>query len=340
MQTATGVALRSVAAEIAKMIEIEAAAGKMLYRTPAEIETMLRKEQGYYHLGDNGDPISFCGWYEYDGFIEVGSTITHPQHRGLGLATACLYRVLAAIQDSSKQIVAFCNDASTRLFLGVGFSEQQKFETPAEAKDFCSGCVEFSAFPNCHCNYLAFGHKVTRTSKGIWQTLIQDPVGATLLSVAELYCQVWAEPPWYEYDWDIAEVERELAEASADPGTIFIASQSPGKINGFSLGFPLDGNALAEKAGGDQLGHLCQGADQIFYIADLGVAFSARGYGTGDLLTRHLLGQAEKSGFKRFVLRTDIAAHPARALYAKLGFVDTSIADSNHPSRTYWVRNI
>lgn len=186
---------------------------------------------------------------------------------------------------------------------------------------------------------LRLAQPMQKCHKGIWHTIIHDPEGDTLAKCARLYCQVWAEPPWDEYEWDLEAVELELGEASADPDTIFVISLVRGEVNGFTIGYPLSEAALAVKAGGDQLRALHQGYDQLFYVAELGVGRENRGHGTGKLLSTILLAQAEALGFTRFILRTNIEAHPARALYGQLGFTDTGIQDANHPTRTYWVRD-
>lgn len=330
-----------VARNVAELIWAESDKGKMLYRNACQIYSMLLDKACVYLTDNLGSPLSFCGWYLYqDGSIEVGSTITDPAHRGRGLATECLYRVLSTIQDSERRIMAFCNDDSTSLFRRVGFAELPKVEMPDEAKSSCASCKEFASFPDCHCRYLVFPYAVAKSRKDVWHTLIENPSGALLSECADTYCGVWAEPPWEEYDWDKAEVERELRDASLDPTTLFFASMLKGKVNGFTLGYPLDSDGLRMKCGGNQLDGLSRGYPQLFYVAELGVAADSRNLGTGSLLSGTLLEKAEKRGFTRFILRTDLMADPARGLYAKLGFVDTGIADSNHPSRTYWVRDI
>ncbi|MFA7244298.1 MAG: GNAT family N-acetyltransferase [Patescibacteria group bacterium] len=318
------------------MIRPESASGKMLYRDQDEILSMLESGHSTFIRDGAGMPVSFCGFYEFDQYIEVGSTITNPEFRGRGLATECLYRVLDAIQCSGKEIVAFCNDGSAGLFAKAGFSERPKAEMPDEALAFCADCAESQTFPGCHCRYMVFGHRVVQ-GRGVWHTIIEDPAGGQLKKVAELYCQVWAEPPWDEYDWDLAEVETELSEASSDPATAFFVSMVRGEVNGFTIGYPMDKTALAAKAGGEQLGHLCEDRRQVFYVAELGVAKESRCHGTGIMLSELLSARARSLGYSRLILRTHIKAAPARALYARLGFVDTGIPDANYPDRTYWV---
>ena len=324
---------------ISGLIEPESQAGKMLYRNPCQIYTMLREGRGHYFEDGLGYPTSFCGWYEYDGFVEVGSTVTHPDHRGRGQATECLYRVLQSVQERGQEVVAFCNELSAPLFAKVGFETRHKVEMPAQALDFCQSCAEFANFPNCHCRYMSFPHNVEKGRGGIWHTLIENPTGRHVAECAEVYCGVWAEPPWDEYEWNLAEVESELAAASSDPATIFFASRVAGKLNGFTLGYPLNIDGLRQKCGGNQLAPLMDGGYGLaFYVAELGVSRESRHIGTGSILSHRLLEAAEQRGFFRFILRTDVEADAARALYTKLGFRNTGIADTNFPSRTYWLR--
>lgn len=332
--------LSRIARIISSLIKPEASAGKMLYRNPRQIRSMLASGQGIYSTDQCGDPVSFCGYYVYDGFVEIGSTITHPDFRGRGLATDCLYSVLQMVSSLNQQIVAFCNAESAKLFGGAGFEEQPKGEMPAEAMEFCHSCAEFSDFPGCHCRYMTFTHQVARIGKGLWQTIIHDPAGDTLAKCAELYCQVWTEPPWDENDWNLAEVMASLGQLSRDASAIFIMSLARGNPTGFTIGYPLSASGLAAKGGTQRLAGLCRGCGEVFYIADLGVSSTNRGLGLGQMLSEKLLAEAEDRGYTRFVLRTDVNALPARILYTKLGFSDTGIADANYPSRTYWIRNV
>ena len=53
----------------------------------------------------------------------------------------------------------------------------------------------------------------------------------------------------------------------------------------------------------------------------------------------NLIEQAKLEGVNAFILRTDVAAIPARKLYLSLGFVEqTEWHDCNHPNRTYWMK--
>ena len=75
----------------------------------------------------------------------------------------------------------------------------------------------------------------------------------------------------------------------------------------------------------------------MFYVAELGVASAHRGRKIGDHLTRRLIDSAKEKGIKAVLLRTNVKAERARALYAYIGFVDLCIEDEVHKDRTYWL---
>jgi len=323
-----------------ELIKREAERGSML---PADYASLAQSEvdgEVLVEAGEDGTWRSIAVIYPGDKCVEIGAVITDPECRGRGYATRVVTQAILRAEESFPDlpIIAMTNEASTGLFQKLGFREHDKGTVFPELQEPCRRlCPEWDNWPNCHCHYLVQKHLLAMSSKGVLHMIVQDPEDK-LEEIARLYCQVWAEPPWDEYEWDFLEVVRELRKASADPATIFLAGRVAGEIVGFTIGYPMNREELAEKCGSDQLDYLFRDREQLFYVAELGVEKGSRRDGTGSLLSGQLLSKAEVRGFKRFVLRTDVEADPAKALYAKLGFVDTGIVDGEHSARTYWVR--
>lgn len=93
-----------------------------------------------------------------------------------------------------------------------------------------------------------------------------------------------------------------LAQAHARPRGIILLAEREGDIVGCGMTRPLDATSVE--------------------IKRLYVAQAARGHGIAAQLMQALMDQARADGYRRALLDTSKNLHPARALYAKLGFAE------------------
>lgn len=156
-----------------------------------------------------------------------------------------------------------------------------------------------------------------------------------LRKAAEVYCQVWQEAPWFEMEWDLEEVIRDIcAMVDRDEGVLILAVEGD-QIAGMTSGWVLQRDKLVEMTeNGIWVDSL---VGKIFYVAEVLTNPSRRNRGLATELSRQLIENAVEFGCSTITLRTDVEAFPARRVYEKLGFVESSIVDKNHPRRTYWV---
>jgi ribosomal protein S18 acetylase RimI-like enzyme len=162
----------------------------------------------------------------------------------------------------------------------------------------------------------------------------------TTRQFALLYCQIWKEPPWNEDFWTPEDVLQTLSKKMQLPEAECFLAQNQGLIIGFTRGYSVNRQELAEIAGGEQLNFIMESTPRIFYIDELGVAPNGRCHGIGRALTMKLIKHAKTRGLNLVVLRTERLALPARAVYRHLGFTELDVKDSRHESRTYWLLNL
>ena len=89
----------------------------------------------------------------------------------------------------------------------------------------------------------------------------------------------------------------------------------------YVLGAGEDGDAPVAVAQVRYRSSIWTGSDDC-WIEDVFVEESARGTGLGRAIVEHVLARASERGCGRVELDVDVVNEPARALYAKLGFVD------------------
>lgn len=161
-----------------------------------------------------------------------------------------------------------------------------------------------------------------------------------LLGCAELYCQIWKEPPWNEDFWKAEDVRRDILRDSQKPaGECFIATFQNGnghEVAGFTWGYMSSREHLTEISGSNFFMNSPLLDGNVFYVDELGVNSDFRGHGIGKHLSDQLILNAKANGADSLVLRTDEKALAARALYALLGFNEIPVRDANFPGRTYW----
>jgi ribosomal protein S18 acetylase RimI-like enzyme len=80
--------------------------------------------------------------------------------------------------------------------------------------------------------------------------------------------------------------------------------------------------------------------ERVFYVDELGVNRLYRNRGIGKSLTGELIRSAKEKGIKSAVLRTNIIAEPAIAVYGKMGFINLNVYDEKYPDRTYWSKDL
>lgn len=161
-----------------------------------------------------------------------------------------------------------------------------------------------------------------------------------LPACAELYCAIWREPPWNETFWTVQRVTDDMKAQLSKAGSIcYIAVNATSDPVGFTWGYRMTLLELVALIGDKRIQNYISG-NAIFYIDELGVDSSHRGFGIGQEITRRIIDEAHANGAKYCALRTDVQAVPARSLYAKLGFQELPLVDQHYPSRTYWLLHL
>ena len=87
------------------------------------------------------------------------------------------------------------------------------------------------------------------------------------LEVAQLYCQIWQEPPWNEHFWTpdevMADIQKEMNPLRA--ATMFMATTRDGGCVGFTWGYEVFMDDLCEISGTHALDKIVRG-QKTFYI--------------------------------------------------------------------------
>ena len=173
-------------------------------------------------------------------------------------------------------------------------------------------------------------------------------------SWAQLYCEIWKEPPWNEEFWNAKSVKMDfVSELSRLHGEAFLAIDNctlsfenpdgivfsrPGqKTVGFTHGYSVSCYEMRMIAGSGILNFLFKKDQRVYYIDELGVAKDYRGQHISLMLTKLMLQTISSHGIKTVALKTDKDAAVARSLYMKLGFKEVVGIDAKYPNRTYWV---
>jgi len=162
-----------------------------------------------------------------------------------------------------------------------------------------------------------------------------------LKSCAELYCQIWREPPWNENLWTVSgvlsDIEQQLSKACSEG---FLAVNGSNEAIGFTWGYPVSKNNMRRISKSSDLDFVFQKRKKVFYVDELGVGSNFRIRGIGKTISGMLISAAKRHGFNCFILRTDEKAAAARMLYQKLGFQELDARDREFTGRTYWLLEI
>lgn len=143
--------------------------------------------------------------------------------------------------------------------------------------------------------------------------------------VAEVYAEVFAEPPYDEpaergRDW----AHGPLVRHAALPAFQLVTAEREGRLLGFAYG--VIGSEDSWFAGYIR-DHAPREVSQRWLgghgeLAELAVRPSARGHGLGGRLHDAVIDHLVEAGVARAILVTQVAAAPARALYASRGWSD------------------
>ena len=162
-----------------------------------------------------------------------------------------------------------------------------------------------------------------------------------LMAWANLYCEIWKEPPWNEDFWKSVDVIADFQKEMRNPHAEAFLSFAEQKVVGFTHGYSVSKDELGVIAGSNLLDGLFEKSDRLYYVDELGVQKDYRGQGMAMSLSRELMRAAHVyHGIQKTVLRTDTEAIPARKVYCALGFKEVTVHDAKYPNRTYWIHSL
>lgn len=145
-----------IAKQVSDLIRPIAATGKMLPKTPKDIERLLNDNRGFMILCD-GIVVAFAGFYDWPKYLEIGSLIVHPSYQHQGLAKqVTLTTIAAAKKYADKPIIALVNSESAGLLESFGFRTKTREEKLQDSFwDPCKDtCVDYGRWPKCNCNLM------------------------------------------------------------------------------------------------------------------------------------------------------------------------------------------
>lgn len=128
----------------------------MLVKSVDEILASLMEQRGFV-ISSQGVVVAYAALYEWQNYYEIGSVVTHPDHRRRGYAEKVAAEAIAAARLlGDKQIIALTNQASTPLFSKLGFEETPKTNGKPELWESCVSdkCPEQCQWPQCHCRLM------------------------------------------------------------------------------------------------------------------------------------------------------------------------------------------
>lgn len=161
---------------------------------------------------------------------------------------------------------------------------------------------------------------------------------------AKLYCEVWKEEPWNEDFWTLEGVCKKIEEDIEKAGSEFFVSLEAASakmlVTGFTWGYSFDYEQIKKISTCPELLKHFNSLKKVFYVAELGVDIKFRRFGTGKKLSKTLIKKVVDNGFDCIILRTDVKANEARALYIKLGFKELPVYDPEFRDRTYWIMTL
>lgn len=323
--------------EVQTMVEPEARRGKMLPINQKTATDRLKSGRAF-HTQRGEKTASFCTFDEMSECVEIRTIVTAEEFRSQGLGTLVGQKVVLGAQKlTDKPIVVLPNNESSGLMRKMGLRSTPKASGFPCLWQECQECPEFCVWPDCHCHYMQlFGRMYEK--KGHIFSVIDLAKGddRDCIETAELYCKVWGEPPWNENDWQPDEVKEDFTKNLAKVNGVALIAIFDGKVVGFTSGWNIDSTEIEVRTDG-MLSTNDFARQSVFYVAELAVDRRYRQAGIGKQLSSDLMAKAKTNGAERFLLRTNIEAHAARALYADLGFSESLAKDAKFADRTYWV---
>jgi ribosomal protein S18 acetylase RimI-like enzyme len=160
-----------------------------------------------------------------------------------------------------------------------------------------------------------------------------------ILTVADLYCQIFSEEPWNER-LDAGKVVATMQEQFHLPSAVALSALAQnGEVLGFSWMYEIfKGDLKANTRYSLDLASFFEDGKRVFYFQEIGVKKRARCQGIGEKLCREVLEAGKRLGADIVVLSTNYNALPAKSLFRKVGFRDSGIVrPPAELGRTYWI---
>ena len=126
------------------------------------------------------------------------------------------------------------------------------------------------------------------------------------LSICDLYCRVFAGPPWFE-TWTIDQALNIFDDAIRREGFVGVQARIDDKTVGFAWGYvtPAENTPTVNFENMRQIFYKKElNPDKIFYCAELGVDPNYQGKGIGSILVKVRLEGIKKWGFRILAFRT------------------------------------
>ena len=287
--------------------------------------------------------------------VEIEGLVVLPEYRKRGIGTDLVKEAIHLSQKRfpGRRIIALANKNSFPVFEKAGMEEIEKRYLPEALWSVCPKCEDYGNFPSCHCRGLILAKtiKESRDSKG-FETRSFNCLD--LEKLAELYCEIWQEPPWNETFWEpervVIDIKQKLEfknfcgliTTACDPSLWNTGKESRyiiKKFVCFSYGYEVTADELFQISGHRQMDYIFE-SGTVFYLADLATRKDYRQKGLAKKISLKLLRFAENKKLSQVVLRTEIQATAARNLYRKLGFKELGIFDAKHKTRSYWALDL
>lgn len=327
---------REVELELAKkvfeLVNAEMQQGNLAHKQITEIIEEMKSNKALIAFWGN-ELIGYVCYRNWGEVIEIMTIYVKQNHRhkGIGAYLAKCMNYKARQENPGKKIVALVNDNSSGIMQKLGFVRFSNEMMPSILREACAGCYQEKQFPDCHCQYVESINlssiefsQLPDITNSMWNTQFY-----------QVYQRLWRDAPWFE-DWTISAVIDEMNTYAHKQWPQFILAHSENRLLGFSSGYFLTRQQLAEKAGHDKLNYLFTDNSMVFYLAEVGVVNGLRQNGLGRDLLSQLITYALNQGASKLVARTK--AFEAIQLVQKLGFRPTGIYDTGDPQRQYFVK--
>ncbi len=131
-------------------------------------------------------------------------------------------------------------------------------------------------------------------------------------SVASLYCNCFAEPPWFER-FDAEVVATEFIDMTTWPDSVILIAENDQEIIGAISGYALHRRADIYKLIPDQISN-------GYYLAELFVRADQRRFGVAQKLLDACWSSVKAQGYLEGVVRTSVNQPIIQHVFKKLGF--------------------